>query len=176
MTDGGEALRQAEAAPRARRVDVVVPAGLLALALAGVCGCGVADVPTQPVTLEHQAQAPVLFAMKPRQDEAVAVVLRSFGEPVVPMRLEWVEGAGLDCGPASFVNVDGACVYGTVEWESPPRVRVGWEPTDRFSTTTLAHELCHLYFGDPDHDVECGTKRPATRVLGAEQALRDAGL
>jgi hypothetical protein len=146
-------------------VKMVVVLGVLAV------GCGTVEVAIDLGTAEARA-----WPQKPGQAEALAIILQAWAQPEVPMQLEWVEGDALDCGPASFVNVDGACVYGTVEWESPPRVRVGWEPTDTFSTTTLAHELCHLYFGDHGHDAECGTRRPASRVTSAEQALRAANL
>lgn len=120
---------------------------------------------------------PRVFAKKPGQDEAIAVVFASFGVEPFAFELEWVEAFDPTCGPRSF-RAPGLedCVYGAAYPEaSPPLLRAGWEPGDAFHRSNLVHEMCHLAFGDLDHLGPCGTVRPASKTAAADLALVTAG-
>lgn len=145
-------------------------------------GCGAGEA---VVMVEEEQPAPPSVApapvVKPDQDRAIELVLAAWGVQRVPFDLEWVEGDRLDCnGEAWSGEYRGmrVCFYGaTLLWpDRQPLVQVAWTPRSRFSTTTLAHELCHVYFGDVDHLAECSTDRRLSKSVPGQQALREAGL
>jgi hypothetical protein len=114
--------------------------------------------------------------LKPRQMEAVRLVWEStYGRTDEPPTVLWVEGAELTCtdpnsGLPGFKTSVG-CREGYTA--TPDRVSVAWREGDRFSTTTLAHELRHAADAlegiiDPSH------VGPQWRAVDAANAMLDA--
>ena len=133
-------------------------------------------------------------AKKPRQDDALRVVWNDvFQRSDPPPEVRWVEGTCLTCkdpnsGRPGFETSDGCREGWTI---LPTAVQVAWRDDDRYSTTTLAHELLHALhiripmMPDPGHHTagfrplsECPDPPPdlCGIVERANAALSDAGM
>jgi len=125
----------------------------------------------------------------PMPDQSSAVTLvwsEQYGMTVPPPPIEWVTGGGLNCGmnDAGWMSFDFTpplCVAGESTWD-PFNAEVAWPAGSVFSTTALAHELCHLRDGvltngqdlDSNHTGECFVE--GGLVQQANEALAAAGL
>ena len=120
---------------------------------------------------------------KPRQDEAVALVLGIYGSGGAHPDIEWAEGGNLDCtvtsnGKRGFTTPRG-CLEGWtwLPWETSVAYREG----DRFSDTALAHELQHVaqlrrFRLDPEHRGCEWEWNPTGQVNRANLALIERGM
>jgi hypothetical protein len=113
---------------------------------------------------------------KPRQDEAVQLVwVYAYGRVDQPPEVLWVEGGELTCTDPNSdrpgFRTSAGCREGYTL--SPYRVSVAWREGDRFSSTTLAHELRHAADAragiiDPSH------VGPQWRAVDAANAMLEA--
>jgi len=127
---------------------------------------------------------------KTGQDRAVEIVWSNvFRSGQAPPEIRWVEGTNLTCadpnsGRPGFQTPNG-CREGYT-WR-PSEVEVAWRDDDRFSSTTLAHELLHaLHFHlgmiDPLHlspgfkskDACAGPPTPPQDLCGIVDVANDA--
>jgi len=123
----------------------------------------------------------------PDQSSATTIVWNEqYGMTVEPPPIEWVTGSSLNCGAndggwESYDFGEDLCVAGESTWQ-PFNALVAWPAGSVFSTTALAHELCHLRDGivtngqdlDPNHIGACFVE--GGLVQKANEALAEIGL
>jgi hypothetical protein len=120
-------------------------------------------------------------ATKPRQEQAVALVLEALEAPpeLGAPAVRWREGADLDCGNGAGWS-EGPCVGGLFDVGAAGQVEVAWHSDDTFSRTALAHELGHwslFWLGhDPDAEHRGPLFAPGGAVARANERLAAAGL
>lgn len=146
---------------------------LLAALLALLVGCYPAHGPgeVEPAHVEGQ-------------DEAVALVLETYGAPAAlgAPWVRWRRGAELDCGGQAWAAPGLGCVDG-LHVAGDDEVQVALPAGVRMSSTSLTHELAHwlLYQTTGDHDdghrIEAVWARTSDALVWrAEAALLARGL
>lgn len=107
---------------------------------------------------------------KPNEELAVDIVWATYAEyddePIngrVPPIIGWINANSFDCGK-------GWC-YGEYVRKHHLAL-VAWGPLTKYiSGTSLAHELCHAWFGDPDHKI-CINELPPVALANKRLAER----
>src|ERR1043165_8055397 len=119
----------------------------------------------------------------PHQQEAIAMIWKSYGRTDTPPAVVWRTGDGLNCtsprghlGFKALTTAGEACVAG--QTLSPATVEVAYVEGDRLGDTSLAHELLHArwlrdWVGDPNHKLPWlwgagGMLEQANTMLAAE--------
>jgi hypothetical protein len=106
---------------------------------------------------------------KPCQDEAQQAVFKAWGVEHRSVPILWSSKEQLDCMGADptgapimvepgtglgWVDKDGDCVRGLLQ---SPGDMLALAEADRLEDTELVHELAHVVFGDPDHQLQTAT-------------------
>jgi hypothetical protein len=91
-------------------------------------------------------------------------------------RIDWVDGARLNCYEGRGWKAQGMCVAG-LSWRDTMTCAVAWPAgTTRFSDTAFAHELLHARSWHTGEVSDHSSPAFMADVLAADAALRAAGL